>query len=557
MSTAFRDFADVLLKRGIIRREQLAEARQLENQTGARLADILIRLGYTTTQEVLMACAESLGLAFLDLTDVIVPPAILELMPESVARENVVLPLSCADGVLTVAVCDPTDRETLDKLQFILNRAIRLVLSPREQIVEAINRLYGPMETECVDSMLAEFTDTAIDFSCTSFGPEADLGTPDEGAMAAPEPVAACFLPASPLVDRQATVRYYHRMNPERMFPLLVILSRKAIQEVAKRGVGQGQSQTFQVAEDSLVEIEPILPGCGYYPPKEMVRVGPGEVCTTFWVVPHVLGRVMQARVVVRQEGETLAEVPLEMRVVKQSLTAIVGILSLVLPFCLLLLKHFHLDFESQLEDGFGLYAQVANWLLQSLTPESLTGLLLAGTAALYFWLRPRKRDVFWDVKTVGPEEQARPRPAPATTPREKYRDDQPSLLSQADRCFADQDYAAALACYDRARKLGTTKAVHYFRASLAAHKTGDTARALRILQQAETVLPRSEMKGPLWYNMGCFAARLGRVSEALCWLNRAVDTGYSDAEKIRSDPDLEPLHWHAGFKRLLLGIGG
>src|SRR5262249_11368952 len=44
---------------------------------------------------------------------------------------------------------------------------IQPVLAPREQIVEAINRHYGQTETESVDSMLAEFTDTAIDFTET------------------------------------------------------------------------------------------------------------------------------------------------------------------------------------------------------------------------------------------------------------------------------------------------------------------------------------------------------------------------------------------------------
>src|SRR5262249_3225400 len=51
------------------------------------------------------------------------------------------------------------------KLQFILNKDIQPVLAPREQIVEAINRHYGQTETESVDSMLQEFTDTAIDFN--------------------------------------------------------------------------------------------------------------------------------------------------------------------------------------------------------------------------------------------------------------------------------------------------------------------------------------------------------------------------------------------------------
>ena len=50
---------------------------------------------------------------------------------------------------------------------FILNREIRIVLAPRESILEAINRYYGQVEGESADSMLQEFTDTAIDFTET------------------------------------------------------------------------------------------------------------------------------------------------------------------------------------------------------------------------------------------------------------------------------------------------------------------------------------------------------------------------------------------------------
>ena len=104
---------------------------------------------------------------FVDLTEVTIPAAVVELVPESVARENVVLPLSQENGALKIIMSDPSDFDTVQKLQFILNKDIQPVLAPREQIIEAINRHYGQTETESVDSMLAEFTDTAIDFTET------------------------------------------------------------------------------------------------------------------------------------------------------------------------------------------------------------------------------------------------------------------------------------------------------------------------------------------------------------------------------------------------------
>src|SRR5207253_5010306 len=71
------------------------------------------------------------------------------------------------NGALKIIISDPNDIDTLQKLEFILNKNIQPVLAPREQIIEAINRHYGQTETESVDSMLQEFTDTAIDFTET------------------------------------------------------------------------------------------------------------------------------------------------------------------------------------------------------------------------------------------------------------------------------------------------------------------------------------------------------------------------------------------------------
>src|SRR5207245_11656740 len=84
-----------------------------------------------------------------------------------VARENVVLPMAQENGALKIIMSDPSDFDTMQKLQFILNKDIHPALAPRKQILEAINRHYGQTETESVDSMLAEFTDTAIDFTET------------------------------------------------------------------------------------------------------------------------------------------------------------------------------------------------------------------------------------------------------------------------------------------------------------------------------------------------------------------------------------------------------
>ncbi len=147
--------------------EQLAEAVQMADETGTKLPDALLRLGYATGDEVMRAMAEEHGFDYVNLSEVSIPPSVVELVPESVARENVILPMAEAEGELKVVVSDPEDFETFEKLRFILNRRVTPVLAPRESILEAINRYYGQTVGESADSMLQEFTDTAIDFTET------------------------------------------------------------------------------------------------------------------------------------------------------------------------------------------------------------------------------------------------------------------------------------------------------------------------------------------------------------------------------------------------------
>jgi len=162
------NFTEVLLRRGVISPEQLAEAQQMASEHDKDVGECLVNLEYATSEEVVRAMAEHHSMRYVDLTGVTIPENIIELVPEAVARENSVIPLSEEDNVLTVVVSDPFDLETIEKLRFILNRRIETTLAPQDAIQGAINRHYGQIEGESADSMLQEFTDTAIDFTETA-----------------------------------------------------------------------------------------------------------------------------------------------------------------------------------------------------------------------------------------------------------------------------------------------------------------------------------------------------------------------------------------------------
>lgn len=164
MAKQGRDWHDILVKRGVVGPDQVEEAKRRANEP---LEEALAKLGYATPEEIMKAKAEQFGMDYVALAEIEIPPAVVELVPESLARENVVMPLAQENASIKVIMHDPLDFETIDKLRFVLNKEIEVALAPKEAIIEAINRYYGSatQETESVDTILMEFTDTAIDFA--------------------------------------------------------------------------------------------------------------------------------------------------------------------------------------------------------------------------------------------------------------------------------------------------------------------------------------------------------------------------------------------------------
>lgn len=156
---------DRLVDEGVITADQLAEAEDVAKNSRGQIEQALLRLGYVDQATIAKYQAREFGYEFIDLDEVEIPTYIIDQVPESVARENSVIPLETQGESLVVAVHDPMNFEVLEKLRFILNKDIKVAMASKESIVNAINRHYGQNESESVDSMISEFTETQIDFT--------------------------------------------------------------------------------------------------------------------------------------------------------------------------------------------------------------------------------------------------------------------------------------------------------------------------------------------------------------------------------------------------------
>ena len=166
-SPQIEGFVKALIKSGVITKEQAIDAFKVARQSDKSMAQALVQLGYATEVEVIEAMAKYHRMEYIDPMKTEIPERVIELMPQSIAREKNVLPFEETEGGLKILMSEPGEVDLIEELRFILNRDVTVALATRSSIAEAINRMYGQQEGESADSILQEFTDTKIDFTET------------------------------------------------------------------------------------------------------------------------------------------------------------------------------------------------------------------------------------------------------------------------------------------------------------------------------------------------------------------------------------------------------
>jgi len=110
---------DILIREGLITREQLLAALSEQKSTGHRLGFVLVKLGLVQELEVTKVLARQYRMPAVDLSRFEVDQKVLKMVPADFALKHILLPLKREGRTLTVAMADPTNTGVLDDLKFI------------------------------------------------------------------------------------------------------------------------------------------------------------------------------------------------------------------------------------------------------------------------------------------------------------------------------------------------------------------------------------------------------------------------------------------------------
>lgn len=171
-------YVDDILKeftaRGMLTRKQ-AETVAAECDGTESPAKIIVREGYCTDEEALKVMGEYYGLPVSHIDSLQIDAEVIKNISRTTALQNKFLPISLNRGVLTVAICDPTDFVALSAVKSIHSGKVNYILVDGDQLTAKIQSLAA---TNSTTNVLRDINETAAN--------TAEESSPDEEIQNAP-----------------------------------------------------------------------------------------------------------------------------------------------------------------------------------------------------------------------------------------------------------------------------------------------------------------------------------------------------------------------------------
>ncbi|MBI2414461.1 Flp pilus assembly complex ATPase component TadA [candidate division WWE3 bacterium] len=172
---------DVLFKKGLISEDQLSAIKFEHVNTGKPTEQIIKERGYVGNESFVKAFGEVYGIEYAKLDGGQIDPKLIELIPHQVAKKYNVVPfeLDREHGVLSVAMVDPLDLQTIEFLERKTGYRIHPFISSMKEIEQIVEEQSGKVIGEEISAALEEISQTTLKIEEN----QGDLRSADESTI--------------------------------------------------------------------------------------------------------------------------------------------------------------------------------------------------------------------------------------------------------------------------------------------------------------------------------------------------------------------------------------
>ena len=137
---------DVLVAAGAITEEQLQEGLAKQKETGRKLGNALVDLGFISNDMLITVLTTQLGIDYIELKGAKIEDKVIHMVPESMVTKYQAIPIEVDPdnpNILKVAMADPMDIMAMDDIGLVTNLQVEPMLASEEAIRAAIDKYYG------------------------------------------------------------------------------------------------------------------------------------------------------------------------------------------------------------------------------------------------------------------------------------------------------------------------------------------------------------------------------------------------------------------------------
>src|ERR1043166_3309702 len=148
--------AELLVRGGIVTREELSQAQKKEQENGSSVTKELVKLGFITENNLTQFLAKQFGIEIVELNPGDVEDAVFSLVPPQLVQKHQIIPLKLLGSTLTIAIGDPTDFVAINEIKFVSSYGVRVVVALPSAIRKVLEHRFGGVS---YDEVLRKFGD--------------------------------------------------------------------------------------------------------------------------------------------------------------------------------------------------------------------------------------------------------------------------------------------------------------------------------------------------------------------------------------------------------------
>jgi type IV pilus assembly protein PilB len=178
---------ELLTKASLISQDQLKEALRVQKESGMKLGETLIKLGFVTEEDITECLSQQFGVPSINLSHFEIDSSVIKLIPADVARKYNILPVNKTGATITIAMADPTNVFAMDDIKFMTGYNVEPVVASELGIKAAIDNYYGTTSSLELKKVMEDLQQSeTADLEVLEEDEELDVAALAEGAEEAP-----------------------------------------------------------------------------------------------------------------------------------------------------------------------------------------------------------------------------------------------------------------------------------------------------------------------------------------------------------------------------------